>query len=307
LSGALPFLLCVGVLAERGKCHAVFGGEQMRLGEPRDDTKAGKAGTLLDRGDTVVEEAWVAAKLVDDIAGEPRPLGGGEQRVGPDELGDDPAAIDVADQRDRHIGGLGETHIGDVASAQIDLGRAAGALDEDEIGIRRDSSERAEHHRHQRRRQRPVFARRGGAQHLAAQHDLRAVWPACGFSRTGFMSVLGAIPQARAWRAWARPISPPSSVTAALFDMFCGLNGRTLRPRRVNARPSPATISDLPTDPVPWIISARVISPPALDPAIHVFCPRCARAETAPGVKREREARSVEWGPALKTRSPFAL
>ena len=43
----------------------------------------------------------------------------------------------------------------------------------------------------------------------------------------------GATPQARAWSAWARPISPPSAVTAALLDMFCGLNGRTARPRRV--------------------------------------------------------------------------
>ena len=38
--------------------------------------------------------------------------------------------------------------------------------------------------------------------------------------------------QARACSAWARPISPPSAVTAALFDMFCGLNGATRRPRR---------------------------------------------------------------------------
>ena len=59
-------------------------------------------------------------------------------------------------------------------------------------------------------------------------------------------------PAARACSACARPISPPSAVTAALFDMFCGLNGMTDRPRRVNARARPATISDLPTsEPVP--------------------------------------------------------
>ena len=32
-------------------------------------------------------------------------------------------------------------------------------------------------------------------------------------------------PQARACSACARPISPPSTVTAALLDIFCGLNG----------------------------------------------------------------------------------
>src|SRR5690349_19692970 len=79
----------------------------------------------------------------------------------------------------------------------------------------------------------------------------------CGFSSTGFMCTLGAIPQARACSAWARPISPPSVVTAALFDMFCGLNGRTRLPLRAKARQSPATISDLPTsDPVPWNMMA---------------------------------------------------
>src|SRR3546814_11775153 len=69
----------------------------------------------------------------------------------------------------------------------------------------------------------------------------------CGLSRMGFMSAVGDTPQARAWSAWARPISPPSRVTAALFDLFCGLKGRTVNPRRVKARASPATSSDLPT------------------------------------------------------------
>ena len=53
----------------------------------------------------------------------------------------------------------------------------------------------------------------------------------CGFSSTGFMSTPGSTRQAIAWVACARPISPPSAVTAALLDMFCGLNGRTESPR----------------------------------------------------------------------------
>src|SRR3984885_7960642 len=67
--------------------------------------------------------------------------------------------------------------------------------------------------------------------------------------------------QARACSAWARPISPPSAVTAALLDMFCGLNGRTLIPRLLSARHRPATINDFPTsEPVPWNISAPGVS-----------------------------------------------
>src|SRR5690349_2519612 len=72
------------------------------------------------------------------------------------------------------------------------------------------------------------------------------------------MSASGWTPQARAWSAWARPISPPSAVTAALLLMFCGLNGRTARPRRVNARHKPATSRDLPAfEQVPCSIRAR--------------------------------------------------
>src|SRR3954454_19003771 len=71
---------------------------------------------------------------------------------------------------------------------------------------------------------------------------------------------VGAVRAARACSACARPISPPSAVTAALLDMFCGLNGRTRRPRLANGRARPATISDLPTsEPVPWNMMARAV------------------------------------------------
>src|SRR5258708_17509573 len=74
------------------------------------------------------------------------------------------------------------------------------------------------------------------------------------------MSVCASTPAACACSACARPISPPSIVTAALFDMFCGLKGSTRCPRRVAARASPATTSDLPTsEPAPWIINARAM------------------------------------------------
>src|SRR6056297_622901 len=89
-----------------------------------------------------------------------------------------------------------------------------------------------------------------------------------GLSRTGFMWIDVGTPAARACRAWARPISPPpSSVTAALFDMFCGLNGRTRSPRRTKTRASPATSMDLPTlEPAPWIINVALMTACSLDP-----------------------------------------
>src|SRR5271155_4448685 len=67
-----------------------------------------------------------------------------------------------------------------------------------------------------------------------------------GLSRIGLNRTLGARPAARACIAWARPISPPSTVTAELFDMFCALNGATRIPLRASNRQSPATTTDFP-------------------------------------------------------------
>src|SRR5947209_15490817 len=71
-----------------------------------------------------------------------------------------------------------------------------------------------------------------------------------GLSRIGLNRTLGASPAARACIAWARPISPPSTVTAELFDMFCALNGATRTPLRASSRHSPATTIDLPASDV---------------------------------------------------------
>src|SRR5579875_3896129 len=80
-----------------------------------------------------------------------------------------------------------------------------------------------------------------------------------GLSRIGLNRTLGSRPAARAWIAWARPISPPSTVTAELLDMFCALNGATLTPRRASSRHNPATTTDLPaSEVVPATSSAPV-------------------------------------------------
>src|SRR5204862_3894797 len=73
------------------------------------------------------------------------------------------------------------------------------------------------------------------------------------------MWTVAGVRAAKACRAWARPISPPSAVTAALLDMFWGLNGRTRSPRLANSRHRPAVSTDLPTsDPQPCSINAAM-------------------------------------------------
>ena len=64
------------------------------------------------------------------------------------------------------------------------------------------------------------------------------------------MSVCGSSPHAIACTACARPISPPSAVTAELSAMFCGLNGATRTPLRYNTRHNPATSVLLPASDV---------------------------------------------------------
>jgi len=73
-----------------------------------------------------------------------------------------------------------------------------------------------------------------------------------GLSSTGLKSVCGAMPAACACKACARPISPPSAVTALLSAMFCGLKGATRTPSRWSKRHRPATKVLLPaSDDVP--------------------------------------------------------
>src|SRR3954452_4223920 len=77
----------------------------------------------------------------------------------------------------------------------------------------------------------------------------------------GLKRTLGSRPAARACTACARPISPPSTVTAELLDMFCALNGATRMPLRAKSRHRPATTIDLPaSDVVPAISSAPLTS-----------------------------------------------
>ncbi len=177
-------------------------------------------------------------------------LGGRQQFQRTDQMGENTAPVDVGHQDHRAIHGLGKAHVGDVAVAQVDLGRAT-------------------------RRPRPARSRRlpSAAPRIPAPHPSpaactrgnpghsrsAATWPwmmtcaflsVVGFNSTGLKSVCGGSPQASACSACARPISPPSTVTAELSAMFCGLNGATFIPRRFRMRHSAATSVDLPASEV---------------------------------------------------------
>ena len=88
--------------------------------------------------------------------------------------GDDAAAVDVADQHDRHVGAGGKAHIGDVARPEVYLGRRPCTLDDDEVGALAHLGPGIEHRIHQLRLQKLVVARPGLAEHLALHDDLAA-------------------------------------------------------------------------------------------------------------------------------------
>ena len=48
-------------------------------------------------------------------------------------LGEHAAPVDIACQQDRGIHQLGQPHVDDVVRLQVDLRRAAGALDDDDV------------------------------------------------------------------------------------------------------------------------------------------------------------------------------
>ena len=76
------------------------------------------------------------------------------------------------------------------------------------------------------------------------------------------MSTVGASPHAAACTAVARPISEPSSQTAALFDMFWALNGATRTPCRRSHRHTPAATTLFPASDVVPATSNAPFTPP---------------------------------------------
>jgi hypothetical protein len=82
-----------------------------------------------------------------------------QHRLRADDLGDDPAPVDIARQHHRHLRSAGKAHIGDVSAAQIDLRRAARALHDDQIMGGFQAMEALQHRGHQLRFQRGIRPR----------------------------------------------------------------------------------------------------------------------------------------------------
>src|ERR1700722_3114058 len=128
----------------------------------------------FERHHAAEEQVRVAAELVDDEADDGRGVLRRKRRLDAENLRENAAAIDVADQRDRTAGGAREAHVCDVALAEVDLGRAARAFDEHQSSLRLHVSVAVEHGAHQFGFEGLIFARWRVANNLALDDDLRA-------------------------------------------------------------------------------------------------------------------------------------
>ena len=164
------------------------------------------------------EQRWIAAKLVDQKPGHQSRIGGIENSRCTDDLRDDPASVDVADQEtgtsaDRAKPMLAMSLARRSTSARF---RRPPPID---VRFGPQALEAVEYAGQQARLHRLEVSGGGVAGYFPLDDELRTditLW----FEHTGFMWTEAATRQARAWSACARPISPPSAVTAALLDMF---------------------------------------------------------------------------------------
>ena len=112
-----------------GEVQRVLCGQSPRIREPGADTKTAPAGALLDHPVAVIKERRVAPEAVNEKPGNHRRILRVDHRLRAHNLRNHPAAVDVACQDHWNVRRPRKAHVGDVARAQIDLGRAARALD----------------------------------------------------------------------------------------------------------------------------------------------------------------------------------
>ena len=133
----------------RAERQTVFGRQRPRRRQIRYDPETGQASPVGQHFNGAVEQADIAAEFVDHIALEQLLFVVGQDGVRARNTGDHAAPVDIADQHHWRLRCQCKTHIGDIAGAEIDLGRAAGAFHQNNIGIVAQPVKGIAHARHQ--------------------------------------------------------------------------------------------------------------------------------------------------------------
>ena len=132
------------------------------------------AGLVFEPDKAGVQQGLVAAKPVDHETARARLLGSRQAIESAGEMSEHAAAVNVGDQHHRAIGGFCEAHVGDVAVAQVDLGRTACALDQHHLILAPEARIGFEHRSHRAGLVVVIGARIHVGAHLAVDDDLRA-------------------------------------------------------------------------------------------------------------------------------------
>ena len=119
------------------------------------------------------EQGRIAPELIDQEAADHRGVFGIDHGAGADDRRDHAAPVDVTDQHHRNPGGAGKAHIGDVARAQVDLGRRPRALRDDDVALRLEPFIAFQHGAEQLPPRRAEIARSQSAAHLTMDDELR--------------------------------------------------------------------------------------------------------------------------------------
>ena len=117
-------------------CHAV---------EPRDDTEGRHAGALLELARPGAEKGRIPPELVDDEPAHATTQVAREQLDGAEQVGEHATPVDVADHHGGNPCRIGESEVDQVRIHQVDLGRASGTLQDDDVEAPPDPRQRVEH------------------------------------------------------------------------------------------------------------------------------------------------------------------
>ena len=101
----------------------------------RHDAQNGQVRFVFKHGEAGAENFDVTAEFIDDKSLDAVALVRLQQLYGAEKLREHAAAVDVADEQNGRIDKLCEPHVHDVIRFQVDLRRAARALDDDNVKI----------------------------------------------------------------------------------------------------------------------------------------------------------------------------
>ena len=104
-----------------------------RVVEPRNHTAPAPPGALGNEVIAGVKERRISAKFIDQKSADHGGVFVRENGLRAHQLGDHTTPVDISAKDNGHVGCTCKPHIGNVAGAQIDLGRAAGAFDDNQI------------------------------------------------------------------------------------------------------------------------------------------------------------------------------